>query len=264
MFKNFHRPQKSKLPKPEEFLPTPLDRVRAIAGRLAPHAIGRDLVRIGPAGDGGYLLPDDLDGISVCVSPGVSTECGFDLALAERGIDVYMADASVDGPPHPHPRFHFAKKFLGAISQGDDLTIADFCGSIPNFASAGDLLLQMDIEGAEYPVILGMDQALLARFRIVVLELHWLDIIAHRFGHDVIKATFDKLLADHTAVHLHPNNCCGSVMVHGIEVPHIMEVTLLRNDRATFTRNSSRPYPHPLDADNVSFRPPLVLPQAWR
>jgi hypothetical protein len=36
--------------------------------------------------------------------------------------------------------------------------------------SAGDLILQMDIEGAEWPVILNASQEVLTRFRIIVLE----------------------------------------------------------------------------------------------
>ncbi|WP_457832632.1 hypothetical protein, partial [Staphylococcus aureus] len=85
-------------------------------------------------------------------------------------------------------------KFLGVISLGDEVTMADFYKSIPNSEQAGDFLLQMAIGRAEHSVILGMDQALLARFRIVVLELHWLDCVFDRLGYDVIKATLDKLL----------------------------------------------------------------------
>ena len=66
---------------------------------LHPQASERPLRRIGGPGDGGYLVPDDLDGIVGCISPGVSTEVGFDLALAEMGIPVFLADASVPAPP---------------------------------------------------------------------------------------------------------------------------------------------------------------------
>jgi hypothetical protein len=82
------------------------------------------LIRIGPEADGGYLVPDDLVGITALVSPGVSSEVGFDHAMAERGIEVYMADLSVDGPPVQHPRFHFQKKFLYVVD------VPRTCGSI--------------------------------------------------------------------------------------------------------------------------------------
>lgn len=70
------------------------------------------LRRVGPARDGGYLLPDDLEGIVACISPGVDVETGFDLEIAELGIPVFMADASVEGPAIEHANFHFQPMFI--------------------------------------------------------------------------------------------------------------------------------------------------------
>ena len=78
---------------------------------LAPVAINRQLVRIGADSDGGYLVPDDFEGLQVAVSPGVSTEISFDLGMADRGLDILMADASVPGPPLQNPHFHFVPNF---------------------------------------------------------------------------------------------------------------------------------------------------------
>ena len=40
-----------------------LEDVKTFLRTLTPRQCGKDLVRIGPDEDGGYLLPDDLDGI---------------------------------------------------------------------------------------------------------------------------------------------------------------------------------------------------------
>ena len=71
---------------------------------LLPVAVPGGLVRVGPPGDGGYLMPDDFEGIAACLSPGISNECGFDLAVADRGIPVIMADAS-------RRRNHFSDRY---------------------------------------------------------------------------------------------------------------------------------------------------------
>ena len=243
---------------------TKRQRVLDLIARLRALDSDRGLVRIGPADDGGYLMPDDLDGVKAAISPGVSTESRFDLALAERGIDVYMLDASVAGPSIQHPRFHFEKKFLGPVTAGVNVTMADYCARVPDFAKGDDLVLQMDIEGAEYPVIAGMTPELLARFRIIVLEVHGLENLFHEFSFDLMAGVFDKLLESHAVVHVHPNNCCGVAVSQGIEVPRVLELTLYRRDRAGFTPNVSRCYPHVLDADNVPGNPSIVLPRCWR
>ena len=37
---------------------------------LSPCSNGHSLIRVGAARDGGYLVPDDLEGIVACFSPG--------------------------------------------------------------------------------------------------------------------------------------------------------------------------------------------------
>ena len=76
-----------------------LDALRVFIRKLVPVDVGIELTRIGSGDDGGYLVPDDLSGIGGCISPGVSTEISFDREMAARGIPVFMADASVKGPP---------------------------------------------------------------------------------------------------------------------------------------------------------------------
>jgi methyltransferase FkbM-like protein len=146
---------------------TPLDRIARLIRSLQPVSVPGGLRRIGPAGDGGYLLPDDFAGVGACISPGESCECGFDLEMAEMGMDVIMADASVSGPPMRHPRFQFQGKFLDVRSSEHTTTIDDLCKD-----TESDLVLQMDIEGAEHAVILTMSDSLLKRFRIAVIEFH--------------------------------------------------------------------------------------------
>ena len=79
-----------------EHRPTSPSQMVAFTAALHPRRV--DLVRIGPTDDGGYLLPDVLDGIEACFSPGVGTCSDFELACAERGMQVFLADATVDGP----------------------------------------------------------------------------------------------------------------------------------------------------------------------
>ncbi len=234
-------------------------RVEALLERLRPRGTQQPLTRIGPTGDGGYLVPDDLEGITACISPGVSLEVGFDHALAERGIDVYLADASVPGPPEPHDRFHFTPKFLDVYEDAEHLRLDTWCASVPH---RGDWLLQMDIEGAEWRVLLDASPEVLKRFRILVIEFHDLKELFGRFSFDLIHATFTKLLETHSVVHLHPNNVLPPCEFAGLSVPPLMEFTFYRNDRA-FSATPPSSYPHPLDAQCSAEHPPTHLPSCW-
>lgn len=218
------------------------------------------LRRFGPRGDGGYLMPDDLEGITACISPGVSSECGFDEEIANLGIDVLMADASVAGPPKQHPRFHFFRKFVDIAATPTAMTMDDLAAETP----AGDLLLQMDIEGAEYRVLAGMSDSLLQRFRIMVIEFHDLDQMFQRFAFDIMKPVFEKLTRHHHVVHAHPNNCAAPVHRASLSEPPVMEFTFYRKDRVAGSPQQALSYPHALDACCVHDRPPVDLPACWR
>ncbi|MEO1578452.1 MAG: FkbM family methyltransferase [Pseudomonadota bacterium] len=234
--------------------------VRRVLASLKPVATARPLIRIGPDRDGGYLVPDDLSGIVAALSPGISAEDGFDLALAERGIDVFMADASVHGPPRSHPRYHFHKVFLGAENHGPFQRIDSFAKA--HLPANGDLILQMDIEGSEWPVLLDASAELMHRFRIIVIELHQLDQVFHSFGLRILEAAFARLARTHRIVHLHPNNAEHVAERNGVRVPKLIEMTLLRRDRG-FQEGMTVSLPHPLDSDCITHRPGIVQPRWW-
>ena len=145
--------------------------------RLHPRLASTSLVRLGPPGDGGYLIPDDLDGVTACFSPGVSRQSGFEEACAERGMSVFLPDASVEGPAISHKRFHILRKFVGATTNDEFTTLDDWVtASVPE--SDGELLLQIDVEGYEYEVFFSASDALLRRLG------SWLrsSIVSTRYG----------------------------------------------------------------------------------
>ncbi|QFU74441.1 hypothetical protein EY643_01545 [Halioglobus maricola] len=218
------------------------------------------LVRLGPEGDGGYLVPDDLNGISVCFSPGVSHVSGFEQDCADRGMQVYLADYSVEGPALENSRFHFTKKFVGALDSANYLTLDKWASQVGQ-DNDSELILQMDIEGAEYESLLNVSSEFLQRCRVIVIELHALHELWNRQFYGLASTAIAKLLQTHTCVHIHPNNCCGSLQRYGLDLPRVCEFTFLRNDRLG-EAVPAKSFPHPLDRDNTR-RPTLPLPTCW-
>ena len=238
--------------------------IAAVLKTLRPVATEHALIRLGPRGDGGYLVPDDLGELEACFSPGVGLTSGFETDCAAAGMQVFMADASVTGPADASAAFHFVPKNLGSCTSGETITLEDWVAeSLPG--SKTDLLLQMDIEGAEFDAILHTTDRLLARFRIIVVEIHELHRFADPAFLDRAATTFEKILRNHVCVHIHPNNCCGSAEVAGVVVPCIAEFTFLRRDRVRkrLQRRFVESLPHPLDADNVPANDFLPLSPDW-
>lgn len=229
--------------------------------QLHPVSPGIDLIRMGPDGDGGYLVPDDLIEIEACFSPGVAGVSGFERDCADLGMQVFLADKSVDGPEVSHESFNFTKKFVGATSSSDFMTIDDWVdSSLPG--SKSDLLLQIDIEGYEYETFLSTSSNMMKRFRIITGEFHQIDVLWSRPFFELASSAFKKILQTHTCVHIHPNNYCGSLKKSDLDIPRVLEITFLRDDRVR-DRSSATDFPHSLDIDNTSEIPSLPLPACW-
>lgn len=239
---------------------TPRDLLAAQIHSLRPIKGGVDLVRLGPAGDGGYLVPDDMKGIDYAFSPGVADESGFELELASRDMKVFLADGSIERLPASHQNFTFDKKFIGGFSSDKFITLDDW-KTVRIGDYGADLLLQMDVEGAEFEALIAASSALLSQFRIMVIEFHRLQHLFSRPFFDIASSVFSKILETHSVVHIHPNNCCGAIRSKGMEIPRVAEFTFLRKDRVRDWTAVAR-FPHPLDVENTSNRP-LPLHECW-
>lgn len=140
------------------------ENVQKVLNLLTPFNTEIPLIRVGGCGDGGYLLPDDLDGIVACFSPGVDATMTFDTEIMERGIPCFLADASVEGLAAPHAMATFDKLFLGPTTSRQFISLDDW---VARYAPPdGDLLLQMDIEGAEYVTLNAARTGTLERFEL--------------------------------------------------------------------------------------------------
>lgn len=237
------------------------EKIASLMQQLHPVASGHGLLRVGGDGDGGYLVPDDLEGIASCWSAGIGRDSRFECDCAERGMDVFLADGSVSGPAIAHPRFRFAKIFVAGFDDDHSMTLDAWITAVAG-QLCDDLLLKLDIEGAEYEVLLAMPVALQARCRMIVVEFHQLDHLWSAPFFRIASRTFGKLLRTHACVHIHPNNHDGVLRHRGLDLPPTMEFTFLRRDRLPPHPAWRTDFPHALDQDNTA-APAVVLPRCW-
>lgn len=234
--------------------------VLALIEKLKPVETDVPLKRMGPDNDGGYVVPDDFDGVKKCFSPGVGMYSGFEKELADNNIVVYMADASVEAPLIKHENFHFSKKFIGAQTEGLFVSLKDWINKNSE-VTEDEMVLQMDIEGYEYDAIESIDSQTLSRFRIILFEFHKLyNFWDPKFYHRIDKI-IDALNEHHVCVHLHPNNCCGILNFSGVKIPRALELSFISKQRVK-VKGWATQFPHPLDQDNRPM-PHIVLPEQW-
>ncbi|HPG72661.1 MAG TPA: hypothetical protein PLM49_00110 [Bacteroidales bacterium] len=239
-----------------------VESVKQLIKSLKPYNTNVKLIRLGPNGDGGYLVPDDLAGIKACFSPGVSNISGFEEDCARLGMQIFMADKTVEKPniKLSPEKYHFLKKFIGHFNDDDFIEIEEWLKTA-QLNQHDDLMLQMDIEGCEYFTFINIPQSSLSRFRIIVVEFHNLDRLWNRDFFKLASAAFEKILKTHTCVHIHPNNCYGVNKHKGIEIPVLAEFSFFRNDRIS-EKIPKTLFPDPLDFDNTTAKH-IVLPKNW-
>ena len=169
-----------------------------------------------------------------------------------------MLTPSADQPPLHAPRY----PRIGGAARDGFITLDDWVAASTDDTES-DLMMQIDIEGYEYEVFLATSEALMQRFRILVVEFHALDELLGICSdkQKQIIHVFNRILQTHSCVHIHPNNCCGRMQNNAIDIPRVMEFTFLRKDRISQATYQTS-FPHPLDCDNTS-ESPLVLPKCW-
>lgn len=235
--------------------------VMRLMARFRPIDCGLPMRRFGPAGDGGYVLPDDLEGIAAMFSPGVDATIGFDLEIARRGIPCFLADGTVDRPAGLLENMRFDPMMIG---EGPAERFMSMQAWVERHApGSDDLMLQIDIEGAEYDVLPAMPADLLRRFRIISLELHALDRMLLTGERPRLVRLLDVLQAHHAICDLHPNTVAPPVEVCGRLVPPLVELTFLRKDRFRGATDATAVYPHPLGAPNLTYLPRRDYPAFW-
>jgi hypothetical protein len=220
-------------------------------------------VRVGnPTGDGGYVMADDFGAVSGALSLGIGDDISWDLSIAARGIPVFQFDHTVEPPESGkgNPLLHFNKVGIGAVDSdaGPMRTISRIL-SEEMAGCRGDLILKMDIDGAEWDVLAAMPDDVLARFRQICIEVH------NPLGRPSDGAArmrnlriFERLATSFAPVHLHANNAGPVRTFLGSAVPKLLEITYLRRDGRTFAP-SQEAFPGPLDVPNVRNVPEIPL-----
>ncbi len=228
-----------------------LNQIYVLLSRLHPVSTGFSLVRIGNFNDGGYCLPDDFEENLICFSPGSDRQASFELALMKNyAISSFILDEATKRPLGLPGNIKFDEGWLTPHSSSVGVSLEDWIKS-KNISSNKDLILQMDIEGAEYQCLMALSTEALKKFRIIVIEFHYFEKILDSYTFlNFFSPIFARLFEHFDVVNTHPNNCCGEIQIGTVTFPRVIEVTFHRKDRRR-ELPKDLPAPSELNARNI-------------
>ena len=104
--------------------------------------------------------------------------------------------------------------------------------AVAGFSREENLLLKMDVEGAEWASLSVLSGSDLQQFRQIAIEFHGLSSLESTSTNDSLFEALNILASGHLPIHVHANNYSRLVRFNRYWFPDAIEVTYLRKDIA--------------------------------
>lgn len=227
--------------------------------------------RIGNAGDGGYVVLEELCAATTEVLTfGVGDDVSFELDFVSRypKAKCTLCDPTIKALPKEHPNFTFIKQGMPQALYNPTL-----------FAKKSRSLLKMDIEWCEWETLELMDIDTLCSFDQLLIEFHlfsvghypgnqyssYFNMVLNNFAQQVdsnlykqYAAALQKVVDKFHIFHIHANNSLPKQSVTWCDdIPPLLELSLVRKDLVV-VRDNRGPFPTPLDHPNKTDRPDIT------
>ena len=164
--------------------------------------INKKRILIGNHEDGSYVMLDDFKNIKIAYSIGIDGLIQFDKALADKGIDVYMYDHTIDKLPYENEKFHWKKIGIGGNNDrtSNIQTLTDMMKDNGHL-NEKNIILKIDVEGPEWKSLNDVPEDVLKQFRFILVEYHFFQLYPKLY-YNVLK----KMYKTHQVFFV---NCCS-------------------------------------------------------
>jgi hypothetical protein len=186
---------------------------------------GDKYIRFGDDQDGGYVLSSEIKLRTNCISIGAGTNISFDSAISRIVGEVHLYDHTIPTLPQVAPEnVKFFEKGLAAKTLGDYLTLDD---CVAKFPTGSNLILKMDIEGAEWNILDADDLTDLSRFDQIAIEYHDFYKVVDEVHYRKVIKVLKKLNESHQVINVHANNWGKFEIVANVPFADVLEVTYI-------------------------------------
>jgi len=194
--------------------------------------LGKKKIRIGEKSDGGYILLNDFDNIKIAYSFGISDEISFDKDLADKNIDVFMYDHTIEKLPFQNSKFHWKK--IGLTEKKgihNNMKTLDELIKENGHENEKNMILKLDIEGSEWNVLYYINKEILMHFKYIIIEFHFEKLFKSLF-----LKVLNKLNKTHQIFHLHCNNLGSLINIDEYNICSSLEVSYIIKENYSFLK----------------------------
>ena len=198
--------------------------------------LGKNKIRIGNKYDGGYILLDDFENIKIAYSLGIFNDVSFDKELADKNIDIFMYDHTIEKLPYENPRFHWKKIGLTGNStiKNDNMKTLDEIITINGHSTEQNMILKFDIESYEWQIFENLPNNIINQFRYIVGEFHFNEFDNINY-YEILK----KIQNTHQIFHIHCNNCGEIIDIKGYKICNLLEISFINKKGYQFVKDDS-------------------------
>jgi hypothetical protein len=218
----------------------PKNQIQIALELLRPFELVEKLIRVGPMGDGGYVIPKFNGNVTALISPGCNGEWEFEKEIYKIfEIPSIVIDHDDKKPIDFHDPHLYINAWVGAVNDSTTRNLSRIISE--NLKPDDYFILQMDIEGMEYETFLSFEENVIKQARVIIVELHYLENLMNPSW---LQYTFfpfiKKINATHQIVYLNGNTYCDLIEFAGMKWPRVLEVTaVLRHDIYHFGKAAS-------------------------
>ena len=213
-------------------------------------------IRLGNLYDGGYVLPENiLPLVEVVYTYGVSNFIDFEEDLIRRvNIPIRLYDHTVNNLPVKNKNFFFKKEGIAEKKHDGFDTFENHLKE--NGDMAKKIFLKIDIEGTEWKIMPDIISKFFDNIIAIILEIHSL---GQKRNFKKYVKVLNKINSKFTLVHIHGNNCCGTINLKNKKLPRICELTFLNNNFVKEKSVINYVLPSKIDYPNIKGREDIKL-----
>ena len=198
-----------------------------LAKLLSPSPFPVNLLeRVGNESDGGYVIYNNIDIKTQIMSLGVGHDISFEKGMESRVLGTQFFDHTVHDLPIKIKNSQFNGLKISELNEKNSVSLNALLSKI----DSDYLILKIDIEGQEWDSFLQIGEEQLLKCTQIVGEFHNFHRIYNRAFYEKINICLRKILKTHVLINSHANNWGGYIIVHGVPLPDVFELTFLRKN----------------------------------